>query len=406
MSAPDHEGVDALSHERCWVPGVVQQVSPAGMVDLGPGYLEPALLPVRLLRDAYANALAEFGSAALSYGDDRGTLVVRSLLAQRVSSTDESPCGPEHVLVTAGTSHALQLIATTLATPGDVVLVDQFSYDLGRRIFTDCGLRTRAVATNAAGMEPRALHDALTSERGRRVAFVSLNPTFHNPTGVVVPVERRRELLAVAERHGVLVVEDDAYAEVDLDGQGTPPSMAGLAGYRGVLRLGTFAKTLGPGLRLGWMLGDPRMIDRFATHGLFNSGGSANHVTSLAVATLLRDGAYDRHLARLRDALRRRRDTLAGTLRAELGGDVEFDVPAGGYFLWLRFREQDDEARLLTAANAAGVVVAAGSRFGGAPRQNVRLAYTFNSPSRLALAARLLAGAWGSANSLVDRMCS
>lgn len=406
MRRPDHEGADVLSHQRRWVPGVVQQVSPAGMVDLGPGYLEPALLPVRLLRDAYARALAEFGSAALSYGDDRGALVVRSLLAQRASITDESPCGPEHVLVTAGTSHALQLISTTLAGHGDVVLVDQFSYDLGRRIFTDCGLRTRAVAADSAGMDPRALHDALTAQRGGRVAFVSLNPTFHNPTGVVVPVERRRELLAVAERHGVLVVEDDAYAEVDLDGQGTLPSMACLAGHRGVLRLGTFSKTLAPGLRLGWLLGDPAVVDRLAGHGLFNSGGSANHVASLAVATLLRDGAYDRHLARLRDALRRRRDALAGTLRAELGADVEFDVPAGGYFLWLRFRERHDEARLLSAAKAAGVVVSAGSRFGGSSKQCVRLAYTFNSPSRLALAARLLARAWRSAGPLTDRMCS
>lgn len=406
MSRSDHEVTDTLSHQRCWLPGVVQQVSPAGVVDLGPGYLEPALLPVRLLRDAYARALAEFGSAALSYGDDRGALVVRSLIAQRVSNTDDSPCGPEHVLVTAGTSHALHLIATSLATPGDVVLVDQFGYDLGRKILTDCGLRTRAVAADSAGMDPQALRDTLTAERGRRVAFVLLNPTFHNPTGVVVPDERRRELLAVAERHGLLVVEDDAYAEVDLAGLGTPRSMAGLAGYRGVIRLGTFSKTLAPGLRLGWLVGAPAMINRFAGHGLFHSGGSANHVASLAVASLLRDGDYDRHLAKLRVALRSRRDALAGTLRAGLGDEVEFDTPAGGYFLWLRFRAREDEARLLGAAKAVGVEVAAGSRFGGSPRQSVRLAYSFNSPSRLALAARLLAGSWRAARTLTDRMVS
>ena len=404
MDGPDGEGADILSHRRHWSPGVVQRVSPAGRIDLVPGYLEPGLLPVGLVRDAYARALAEFGSAALSYGNNQGAHVLRSQLARRASG-DGSGCGPEHILVTAGTSHALYLLATSFGNQGDVVLVDQFSYDLGRRILTDSGLRTRAVAADHAGMDPRALHDTLAAARGR-VAFLLLNPTFHNPTGTVVPLDRRRELLAVAERHGVLVVEDDAYAEVDLDGLGTTRSMADLSGYRGVIRLGTFSKTLAPGLRLGWLLADPAMVERFTRHGLFDSGGSANHVASLAVASMLRSGDYDRHLARLLNELRARRDALAGGLRAGLGGRVEFDVPQGGYFLWLRFPDRSDDAGLLAAAQAAGVEVAAGSRFGDSSQGSVRLAYTFNSPGRLAHAARLLAGSWRSAGPTEERMCS
>jgi enduracididine biosynthesis enzyme MppQ len=384
-----------LSHDRHWHPAVVQAVSAPGTVDLGPGYLEPALLPVDLLRDAYAAALAEFGSAALSYGNNAGARVLRELIAARVADRHGGECGADQVLVTAGTSQALQLLSTTMAAPGEVVLLDRSAYDFGQRIFTDHGLRLRTVPGDPDGMHPQALDEALAAERraGRRTAFLYLNPTFHNPTGILVSSRRRRELIEVAARHDVLIVEDDAYGELGLDGP--PPSpLAVLAGHRRVVRLGSFAKTLGPGLRLGWLQADAAVVTMLAARGLLLSGGSLNHVTSLAVAVLIRDGRYDRHLDWLRGQLRSRRDRLTGALRETLGDHITFDDPAGGFFLWLRLPDTVREEEALTAAAAARVVVAAGSRFGSAGRPAVRLTYSFNSPDRLALAANRLASAW------------
>jgi enduracididine biosynthesis enzyme MppQ len=388
-----------LSHTRQWNTAVVQAVSPPGVLDLGPGYLEPGLLPVDLLRDAYARALAEFGSAALGYGSDQGVHALRECLAAREAATSGRPCGADHVLI-AGTSQALQLISTAMAAPGQVVFVDRLSYDFGRRILTDQGLRLREVPGDAGGMDPQALHDALLGERasGRAAAFILLNPTFHNPTGVVVGTARRRELLAVAARHEVLVVEDDAYAELALDDGGQPASLASLAEYRGVVRLGTFSKTLAPGLRLGWLLAHPSVVHTLARRGMFVSGGCLNHVTSLAVTVLVRDGHYDRHLDWLRGGLRVRRDALVEALRAEAGDLVGFERPAGGFFLWLRFPDDRVESELLAAAAASGVAAAAGSRFGDAVGPNLRLAYSFNPPERLAAAASLLASAWKKAS--------
>ncbi|MCP2164347.1 aminotransferase class I/II-fold pyridoxal phosphate-dependent enzyme [Goodfellowiella coeruleoviolacea] len=384
-----------LSHRRAWRTGVVQQVCPDGVLDLGPGYLDPDLLPADLLAAAYHGALTEFGSAALAYGDDRGAVPFRAAVADRVARADDRPCGPEHVLVTAGTSHALYLLATAMATPGDVVLVEQYGYDLGRQLLADCGLRPRPVAMDGAGMDPAAFEEAVTSVRahGGRVAFACLIPTYHNPTGLVVPEARRRDLLAVAQRLGVLVVEDDAYAELDLDATPAPCSMAGLADYHGVIRLRTLSKTLAPGLRLGCLLAAPDVVTRLANHAVFVSGGSANHVTSLAVAHLLRSGAYDRHLTWLRNRLRTSRDALAGALLPALGPDFACQVPAGGYFLWVRCTTRS-EPDLLAAAEAAGVRVAAGSRFGAGPHAAVRLAYSFTAPDQLVTAAGLLASAW------------
>lgn len=363
MSAPA-----AIAH---WRAGIVQGVVPDGVDDLGPGYLDPELLPVTLLHDAYARALAEFGPAALAYGDDRGALPLRELIATRTGAD------PDHVVVTAGTSHALHLLATTLARPGDVVAADEIGYDLGRRIFADCGLRVRPITGDASGMTPEALHRALSQQRA---AFVYLTPTFHNPTGHVVPEQRRRELLDVAAAHGTLIVEDDAYAELALRGPAVPPTFAQLAGHCGVVRLGTFSKTLAPGLRLGWLETEPAFADRLVAHGLFASGGALNHTTSLAVTVLLRNGDYDRRLTDLRAGLLTRQEALVSALPWPV------DVPSGGFFLWLRFpgaRERD----LLRAADEARVRIAAGSRFGAVGQAAVRLACSATSPDRLRAAA-------------------
>jgi enduracididine biosynthesis enzyme MppQ len=388
-----HLTAGPLSHTRRWHKGVVQSAAPPGVIDLGPGYLDPGLLPVDLLAGSYAEALAEYGSAALAYGDDRGALTLRRALADRARHADGVPCEPANVLVTAGTSHALHLLATTLAAPGDVVLVDESCYDLGRLILGDCGLRLREVPGDAYGMRPDALHAALRDALpGTPVVFVYLNPTFHNPTGRLVPLERRRELLEVASRNATLIVEDDAYAGLHLDGIPAPPALAALAGHQGVIRLCTFSKTLAPGLRLGWLLAEPALVDRLAAHGLFRSGGCLNHTTSLAVATLLAHGRFDRHLAWLRERLRERRDALVDALTARLDGDFTLERPAGGFFVWLR--TDRPERDLLTAAENAGVRVAAGSRFGRAAPPAVRLAYSLYSPDLLTTAADHLATAW------------
>ncbi|MFI9626615.1 aminotransferase class I/II-fold pyridoxal phosphate-dependent enzyme [Streptomyces sp. NPDC052042] len=384
---------------RHWRPGIVQDVPPPGLIDLGPGYPGPDLLPVGLLGDAYHRALEEYGPAALAYGHNTGAMPLREALAERAAATDRYPCGPDHVLLTAGTSQALHLISCLLGRPGDVVITDQYSYDLGRRIFTDCGLRVHAVAMDDLGMDPVALREALRDEHaaGRRVAFAYVNPTFHNPTGIVVPLARRTELLEVTREYDLMVIEDDAYAELALEGGGPViPSMAALADYRGVLRLGTFAKTLAPGLRLGWLLGAPALVASLGEHGMLVSGGSLNHTTSLAVATVLRGGEYDRHLVWLRAELRKRRDALAGPLRAFSGERIGCRVPGGGFFLWLEpcgATEVREEAHA-AAAEAAGVRLAHGARFGTGDRPRLRLAYSFNPPAVLTEAAHRLVEAW------------
>ncbi|MEU4563496.1 enduracididine biosynthesis enzyme MppQ [Actinoplanes sp. NPDC023936] len=365
---------------------MVQSVAPPGMIDLGPGYLDPALLPVRELAGAYARAFDEFGPAALAYGENRGPEPLREALAAR-SGTDAG-----HVLVTAGSSQGLHLLAVTLGRPGDVVLAEPLSYDFGLRILTDHGLRVRTVESDRDGPVPGALTEAARRFRGRgqRVAFAYLIPAHRNPTGVTVPEERRRTLVREAAEAGVPIVEDDAYAGLRYDGPPEPPSLHALAGRRGVARLGTFAKTLAPGLRLGWIEAEPSLVARCAGAGWADSGGGFNHLAALAVAGFLADGGYDRHLGRLVGELRARRDALTGALGVA--------APHGGFFVWL---PADDGAgagagagrAVRERAAEAGVSVADGARFGAAGAGAVRAAFSFHPPHVLAEAGRRLAAA-------------
>nr|WP_279571250.1 aminotransferase class I/II-fold pyridoxal phosphate-dependent enzyme [Streptomyces hainanensis] len=391
--------------DRPWrLSGIVQQVSPDGRCDLGPGYLASNLVPVTDVARAYQVALARYGAAALSYGHNQGPLPLRAAVAARIALAEGVDCDARHVLVTAGTSQMLDVLAGVLGAPGDTVLVEALHYDLGVRILRDRGLTVRAVEMDESGMDPGALDLAVRDERaaGRRVALAYLVPTFHNPTGRLMPAERRRSLLDVAARHGLVVVEDDAYGELGLDDGPRCPSLATMSAFRGVIRLGTFSKSLAPGLRLGWLAADPGTTARLAGLGLFDSGGCPNQVAALAVAGLLEDGGYDRHLARLRPWLARRRDALLDALRGCRPAGFHVAPPRGGLFLWVRLPPGYGEQAATADAARVGVSVTPGSRF-GADGDAVRLAYGQYDPERLSAAGAALTDAWNSATKCFRR---
>ncbi|MGH3624638.1 MAG: aminotransferase class I/II-fold pyridoxal phosphate-dependent enzyme, partial [Sciscionella sp.] len=175
VTAPEPRGPD-VAGGPWWLPGVVQIAEPDDVTDLGPGHLDPELLPTGLVRTAYVNALAEYGPAALTYGENQGPLPLRAALAARISAADGHPCGPDQLVITAGTSTMLDLLARSARPESDVVLAEAPSYDLGVGIFRERGLRVRGVPMDSAGMDPAALDEAVLTERaaGRDVALVYL----------------------------------------------------------------------------------------------------------------------------------------------------------------------------------------------------------------------------------------
>jgi 2-aminoadipate transaminase len=371
----------------------IQLVRRPGIIELGWGHPGPELLPIAEMRRATAAALDRDGAAALTYGADQGAGPLLAWLIERIARTEGRAVAPDEVMITGGVSHGLDQLCTLYAAPGDVVLVEAPTYHLAVRILRDHQLDLVPVPADASGLQVDALADTIAELRraGRRPRLLYTIPTFHNPTGASLSAPRRAALVELAAAEELLIVEDDVYRELAYDGP-APPSLWSLAPPGTVARLGSFAKSLAPGLRLGWLTGGPALIGRVAGCGLLDSGGGTNHFTAMAVAELCAAGLFDAHVERLRTTYRARRDALLQALAEHLPPGCAWTAPAGGYFTWVTLPSGVEAAELLPRAEAAGVAYLPGTRFylDGSGASALRLAFSLYPPDELAEAARRL----------------
>jgi 2-aminoadipate transaminase len=350
---------------------VIQFEHRPGILDLSWGHPRSGLLPVR----EWAAAGSGPDWRALTYGAAAGPPRLLDSLGD-----------PGRTFVTGGASHGLALLTQVLAAPGDVVLVDSPTYHLAFPILIDRGLHP---VHAPAGLDPGALRSQI---RARRPRFLYLVPTFGNPTGQSLPPARRRELIEVARQEGITIVEDDTYRELVYDGV-APESLWELAGGDPVVRLGSFAKTVAPGLRLGWINAEPEIIRRITTLGYVHSGGGVNHATAVTMAEFRDRGDYRRHLTMIRGEYRTQRNALVEALRKRMAGVVS---PAGGWFLWVPLPDGVDADGLLPVAEEHGVSFVPGTRFwadGSGGRDRIRLSFSHLPADDLERAAGRLADA-------------
>ena len=378
---------------------ITQFINRPGIVDLAWGHPDPNLLPVRGLRQAADRVFDRYGPEALNYGFAAGPGPLISRVCDRLGEVDARSPSPDSVAISAGNSHALDQLATLLTDPGDVVLVEAPTYHLAVRILRDHPLELLPVPTDDGGLRLDALADILAQlrQRQRSVRFLYTVPTFHNPTGTSLATDRREQLVQFAESAELLIVEDDAYRELAYDGP-APPSLWTLARPGTVVRLGSFAKSLAPGLRVGFITADRPLISRIRDSGVLDSGGGISHFSSLVVAEFMDSGDYARNVEQLRDAYRRRRDSLLAALTEQLADRASWRRPAGGYFVWLTLPQGQDAASYIDAAEREGTSYMPGATFylgGGEGRANLRLAFSRYPSDLLAEAARRLARALG-----------
>jgi DNA-binding transcriptional MocR family regulator len=363
------------------------------LIDLGWGHPDPALLPVEAMRRAAQATFEHHGPDALAYGADRGAGPLLAWLIERIARVEGHAPAPDKILVTGGVSQALDQLCTLCTRPGDVVLVESPTYHLAVRILRDHPLELAPIPFDLDGLQVERLAELLANMRlaGRRISFLYTIPTFHNPTGVCLSMDRRRALVDLAAREGLLIVEDDVYRELAYDGP-APPSLWSLAPSGVVARLGSFAKSLAPGLRLGWLTGDTTLVSRLTGCGLLDSGGGVNHFASLVVSELCAAGDFEVQGERLRAAYRARRDALLEALAASLPAGCTIAPPGGGFFVWVQLPPGSDAAELLSHAEAAGVSYLPGARFhlDGAGQATLRLAFSLYAPDDLREAARRL----------------
>jgi len=371
----------------------IQLIRRPGIIELGWGHPNAALLPVDGMRQAAAQALDRWGADALNYGADQGAGPLLAWLSERIARTEGRAPHPDEIMITGGVSQALDQICTLCTQPGDIALVESPTYHLAIRILRDHPLELLSIPADEHGLRIDALAEIIAELRrtGRRPRLLYCVPTFHNPTGASLQAERRAALVALAAAEQMLIIEDDVYRELSYDGP-PPPSLWSLAPPDTVARLASFAKSLAPGVRLGWLTAGPRIAGRLIGSGLLDSGGGVNHFTSLMVTAFCASAQYDQQIARLRTAYRTRRDTLLAGMAAHLPPSCTWTTPGGGFFVWVRLPEGMDAAALLPRAEAAGVAYLPGALFhsGGGGANTLRLAFSLYDPDELIEAARRL----------------
>ena len=363
---------------------------PRGTLNLSSGAPDVRLVPARSIGRAYRRVLALRGTDVLAYGDPEGHPALRSALASMLASTRGLSVGPADVLVTRGSQMALTLAARALLRPGDVVAVEALGYRPAWEAFRAAGANVVPVPVDGDGLDVDAL-GRLAGRTALRAVYVT--PHHQYPTTVTLKAARRLALLALARARRIAIVEDDYDHEFHYDGRPVLPlASADQAGL--VVYVGTLSKVLAPGLRIGYIVAPPAVLQSAgAIRSLLDIQGDL--ATEAAVATLIEDGELQRHVARVRRVYANRREILAASLRRAFGDGAEFTLAPGGMALWVRLPRPVDVEAWARRSLRHGVSWYTGRRYAldGRPRPFARFSFAWLNERELPEAVRRMAAA-------------
>jgi 2-aminoadipate transaminase len=364
-------------------------------IPLRMGHPDPATLLTPELRQAMEHVISSpHAYAALQYGPEQGTRNLIEVLVEKINREQELSLQPGNLMVVAGSTHAVDMLARLYARPGGVMLVEAPTYVDALHIFRDHHIELRSIPMDDDGLIPGELERQLAGLRASGIvpSMLYTVPTFHNPTGRTLSEARRLEVIRLARHYGFLIVEDDVYRDLPFEGT-APPSFYALAKGQQVVSIGSFSKTLAPGLRLGWLLGSQSVIERCVNCGTMQMGGGANPFTAYIVALYCRNGSWEKHIERVRSLYKMRRDRALSALEQYMPVDVEWSHPAGGFFIWLSLPRDIFANHVRRLALQEGVALAAGAGFFVNPvdgDHHMRLAYSCATPEEIDASIRVL----------------
>ncbi|HEY4421912.1 MAG TPA: PLP-dependent aminotransferase family protein [Pseudonocardia sp.] len=363
------------------IAAIMAQSEAHGVIKLSGGLPDPAMFPAARVAAVTAQLMTTDPVTAMQYSPTRGLAGVRDAIACWRETTGDRRPGDDELMVTSGGIDALGLLARSFVEPGDVVVVEAPTYLGAIMAFRGQHADIRTVPMDEDGLDVDALATMLAT--GIRPKLLYTIPDHHNPTGISLSARRRRELVELSRRHGVLIVEDVAYRDLSFSGD-RENSLWSLA-PDAVVQIGTFSKIFFPGVRLGWAAGPPSVVDAMIT-AKQNTDQCAGALGQQLAAEMLRSGELERHLVRLRQNYASRWATMLGALEERMPPGVTWTVPAGGFFTWLSTPEAVDTTALADRAAAAGVLYVPGPLFDAAGRfrQHLRLSFSCAGLSDLA----------------------
>jgi len=362
------------------------------IVSLAGGMPNLSALPMEMMAEVIKKLIVTNGSEALQYGSGQGHPKLREQICD-VMALEGIRANPDDVVITTGSQQALDLISRIFIDPGDVVLVEAPSYVGALGTFRQYEASVVHVEMDNDGLVPNSLRAAIKSLRaaGRKIKFLYLIPNYQNPTGVCLPADRRTEILSICREEEIFVVEDNPYGLLGFD-KPSPNAMRA-EDSENVIYLGSFSKTIAPGLRVGWALVPQSLKDKL----VISSESSIlcpSNFTQLTISSYLADQPWRDQIASFCELYKVRRDAMLESLEQHFPAEATWTKPGGGFYVWVNLSAEIDTKALMPKAIVAKVAYVPGSAFyaDGLGSWSMRLSYCHPTPERIRDGVKALGG--------------
>jgi len=329
--------------------------------DFAIGQTNPETFPVDAFRDAAIAAIEEEHDAFNRYPGGKGHAGLRQLMAERESQREGVPVDPEMIALMNGSMQAVTLAGQALMqAPGDIVITEEYTYSGTISAYKGIGLTMVGVAMDEQGMRMDALADTLQKlqRSAQKVRFIYTLTTYQNPTGTCMPLSRKKQLLEIADRYQLPIVEDNCYGDVHFDGAKVP-SLYALDDSERQIYIGSLSKIFAPGVRLGYLLARKPHFNNIVSQR-FDAG--SNYFAAAVLAQFYKKGIWE-HCDVANPVLRHKRNLVCELLSDTLADFCVWSVPVGGLFIWVRLPEDIDMDKLRQVAAANNFYFAAGKDF-------------------------------------------
>ncbi|WP_096270016.1 MocR-like pyridoxine biosynthesis transcription factor PdxR [Paucisalibacillus globulus] len=336
------------------------------LINLASGELAPDLFPA----DQFRSILTEHPfDGHLGYDHPQGNEGLRETISNHVKIYKNISVTPESILITSGAQQALHLIVQCLLKPGDTVAIENPSYFYSLPVFQSAGLNTLLLPVDKYGVNP---DDIISLQKKHRIRMLFLNPDHQNPTGTKMSVNRRKRILELSSEYGIPIIEDDPYGLTSFNGD-IGPNLKSIDYNGNVVYVSSLSKIVASGLRIGWIIGPQKVIERLADAKQQVDYGHSIFPQWIA-NEYLKSPEFDKHISMLRIQLKERRDLLINSLLSISNDQEKFIIPEGGIHLWYKLDEQINEYKLLDESIKKGVAFVPGKIF-GSDKGYVRFTY-------------------------------
>lgn len=370
--------------KRSAIREILKHLQKPGMISFAGGLPAPETFPVNDLREIVDEILVKNGPESLQYGTTEGDPFLRKMLVER-HNRQGLKISIENLIITSASQQALDLIARVFLDPGDYVLCGLPSYLGGLNAFTFYGAKLKGISLDRDGMKPEELEETIIvlRELGRKIKFIYVIPDFQNPSGITLPEARRKKIIEIADRYDLLIVEDSPYREVRFEGE--PQKLIYELDTTGrVITLCTFSKIFAPGFRVGWVIGNPEILEK-----LVMAKQTADLCTSpfvqKIIARYIEKGLLEKNLVKTIELYRERRTHMISCFRKYMPEGVTWTEPQGGIFLFVTLPGHIDTDEIFKKALLKNVAFVAGSSFfcNNSGHNTMRINFSFSNKEEI-----------------------